>query len=99
MRRNSLIMGRIRWAALAAALMSIASMFIATTTAQAVVVNVSGTTAGVAMVPGTRSTLPAGAVVVPGGTCSDPWLTSDLVYRASANPLCYRSGSVIHRDA
>lgn len=96
MRRNPHIIGRIRWAALAVAVTLAGALFLVTSGAQAVVVNDAGTTAGVAMAPG--SSLPGGTVVAPGGTCNDPWLTSDLVYEAGTNPLCYRGGSVIHAN-
>jgi hypothetical protein len=97
MRRNPSTLGRIRWGALAVAL-TFTSALVLTSGAQAVVVNVTGTTAGVAMVPGSRGTLPPGTVVAPGGTCSDPWLTSDLVYQPGSNPLCYRGGPVLHSN-
>jgi hypothetical protein len=99
MRRDSSILGRARWAALSVALTSVISLFVVTAGAQAVVVNVNGVNAGVAMVPGTRASLPAGSVNAPGGTsCSDPWLTSDLVYQANTNPLCWRGGPVVHSN-
>jgi PKD domain len=98
MRRKPQLLGRIRWAALAVAATFAGVMFVATSGAQAVVVNDNGVTAGVAMVPGTVNTLPAGTVVTQSGTCSDPWLTSDLIYQPNTNPLCYRGGSVIHSN-
>lgn len=59
MRGYSSILGRARWAALVAALVTLASLFI-TTSAQAVVVTVNGTSAGVALLPvsGERAKLP-----------------------------------------
>jgi hypothetical protein len=53
---------------------------------------------GVALVPGSRSSLTTAGIpyVASSGTCSDPTLTSDL---ALANfGLCYHGGSVINRN-
>jgi hypothetical protein len=100
MRRNSSILGRARWAVLSAALATLASLFMVTAGAQAVVVNVNGTPAGVALLPSgaQRASLPNGTIQAPGGTCSDPWLSNDLVYQPNTNPLCWRGGSVVHAN-
>lgn len=54
MRRNPLTAGLSRWAALATTLASFAALFAVTSGAQAVVVNDSGTVAGVALAPAAR---------------------------------------------
>jgi hypothetical protein len=97
MRRNPLIAGRIRWAALAITMTFAGALFLVTSGAQAVVVNDSGVHAGVALVPGT--TLPAGMAVQASG-CSDPALafTPDLSYAAGTTPLCWRGGPVLHAN-
>jgi hypothetical protein len=86
MRRYSLI-----------ALMFVVSLLTASS-AQAVVVNDGGTTAGVALVPG--SSLPAGvSATTSGGPCSDPWLAGDLGGPTiAAGGLCYHGGAVVHKN-
>jgi hypothetical protein len=86
MRRYSLIV-----------LMFVVSLVTASS-AQAVVVNDAGTTAGVALVPG--SSLPGGVTATSsGGPCSDPWLSGDFGGPImAAGGLCYHGGSVIHRN-
>jgi PKD domain len=69
--------------------------------AQALMVSDNGTTAGVALVPGTRGgSLPAGvAAVTSSGPCSDPALSSDLGGPVLPNNgLCYHGGGVIHKN-
>ncbi|HZU61130.1 MAG TPA: PKD domain-containing protein [Solirubrobacteraceae bacterium] len=52
---------------------------------------------GVAMVPGTESSLSAAGVPYVGsGTCSYPWMSSDFALPDTG--LCYHGGSVIHRN-
>src|SRR5205085_1833082 len=79
------------------ALMFVVSLLTASS-AQAVVVNDAGTTAGVALVPG--STLPGGVTATSsGGPCSDPWLSGDFGGPImAAGGLCYHGGSVMHRN-
>src|SRR5579864_3539878 len=101
MRRNSHIFGRIRWAALAVAASFAGALFIATTAADAVVVNDNGTLAGVALVPGTDfSTPPSGVTVQTASGCTDPALqfTPDLAFASGSTPLCWRGGSVMHAN-
>ena len=79
-----------RLTALATALLTVASMLVASAGAQAVVVNDQGITAGVALVPGARdSALPAGvSAVTAAGPCADPWLSAtwgDRSPRAAAS--------------
>jgi len=80
-RRNSVILGRIRWAALAVLVTSAALLSVAVSGAQAVVVNDNGDVAGVALSPNGR--LPAAdvaanlnasgvSVVTSSGSCNDP---------------------------
>jgi hypothetical protein len=114
MRRNSLIAGRIRWAALSAALISVASLFVATA-AQAVVVNDNGTVAGVALVPSARqfgstttSYLNAAGIpiVTSSGSCADPAASTepDILSAGSwplsapAQPICWHGGQVMHSN-
>jgi PKD domain len=69
--------------------------------AQAVVVNDGGTIAGVSIVPITRSDpFPTGvSAVTSGGSCNDPWLSSDLGGPLlSSGALCYRGGPVINKN-
>jgi len=86
MRRYSLIV-----------LMFVVSLLTASS-AQAVVVNDAGTTAGVALVPGTS--LPSGVTATgSSGPCSDPWLSGDFGGPImAAGGLCYHGGSVMHRN-
>src|SRR5947209_15531815 len=86
MRRYSLI-----------ALMFVVSLLTASS-AQAVVVNDGGTSAGVALVPG--SSLPAGvSATTASGPCSDPWLAGDLGGPTmGAGGLCYHGGPVVHKN-
>src|SRR5438270_13907449 len=86
MRRYSLIV-----------LMFVVSLLTASS-AQAVVVNDAGTTAGVALVPGTS--LPAGVTATgSSGPCSDPWLSGDFGGPIMAGGgLCYHGGSGLHRN-
>lgn len=98
MRRYSLTTRRL---ILAIASTFIASLGVATTAAQAIVVNDSGTEAGVSIVPGSRTDSLPGVVspVTSGGSCTDPWLASDLGGPALPNQaLCYRGGSVMHKN-
>jgi PKD repeat protein len=86
---------------LAIAATLVASLGVATTAAQAIVVNDNGTTAGVSVVPDARAvSLPGGvSPVTAGGSCTDPWLSSDLGGPALPNEaLCYRGGAVMHKN-
>src|SRR5947209_10739716 len=96
MRPSSSTLNRARWGALAVVTVLAAMLSVLTTGAQAVVVNDSGTWAGVAMEPG--SSLPAGMAVTASGTCSDPQLayTPDLSFAGGSSPLCWRGGTVMH---
>src|SRR5437764_7625285 len=78
------------------AVASVLSLFVATSAAQAVVVNDAGTHAGVTLIPGTGSKLPAGMAVTSNPPRTDPWLSSDFTLPSAA--LCYQGGSVIHRN-
>ena len=112
MRRNPMILGRARWAALAVVLMSVASLFVITAGAQAVVVNDSGTVAGVALVPTARGLegsylTPAGvSTVTSSGSCADPAAATepDILTAGSwplsgpAAPLCWQGGPVMHAN-
>ena len=53
---------------------------------------------GVALVPGTRSTLTTAGIttVTAGGPCSDPWLAADFILPSTG--LCYHGGSVMHAN-
>jgi PKD domain-containing protein len=98
MRRYSLTTRRL---ILAIASTLIASLGIATTAAQAIVVNDNGTNAGVSIVPGSRTdSLPGGvSAVTSASSCTDPWLASDLGGPALPNEaLCYRGGAVMHKN-
>ena len=69
--------------------------------AQAIVVNDAGTYAGVSIVPITRADpLPTGvSAVTSGGSCNDPWLSSDLGGPlVPSGGLCYRGGPVINKN-
>jgi hypothetical protein len=84
--------------ALSIALTFVVSMFAATGGAQAVVVNDGGNVAGVALVPGTRSDLTTAGVstVTSGGSCSDPWLASDLGGPfVPSGGLCWHGGGAV----
>ena len=99
MRRYSLTSTRRLILAVAATL--IASLGVLTTAAQAIVVTDNGTEAGVSIVPDSRTdSLPAGvSAVTAGGSCNDPWLSSDLGGPVLPNAaLCYRGGQVMHKN-
>ncbi len=83
----------------------VASLGVAATAAQAVVINdnasASNTEAGVALTPSTRGfSLPSGVSTVNYlADCVDPWLSSDLGGPTMpSDGLCYRGGSVIHKN-
>lgn len=98
MRRYSLRANRLF---LAIATTLVASLGVATTAAQAVVVTDNSTTAGVSIVPGSRTDSLPGAFspVTSGASCTDPWLASDLGGPALPNKaLCYRGGQVMHKN-
>jgi PKD domain len=82
----------------------VASLGVATTAAQAVVLNDTnpgGTQAGVVLTPNTRGVpLPSGvSPATAGPSCLDPWLSSDLGGPTmSTAGLCFRGGGVIHRN-
>src|ERR1700761_9024013 len=72
--------------------------------APAIVVNDSGTQAGVALVPTARDN---GSLILPGGvlaasstnSCTDPWLSADLGGpNLPSDGLCYRNGPVLHKN-
>jgi hypothetical protein len=68
------------------------------TAAQAVVLSdaTSGVTAGVALAPGARASLPANwSALAPSGPCVDPAQTPDLA--VGSGGLCLRGGSVLHK--
>lgn len=112
MRRDSSILGRARWGALAVAMAALVSLFALTAAAQAVVVNDNGTIAGISLVPTARGhengyMASAGvSVVTSTGSCSDPAAASepDILtagswpLNASAQPLCWHSGPVMHSN-
>jgi PKD domain len=78
----------------------VATLGVATTAAQAVVVTDNGTTAGVALTPSSRnSTLPTGVTAAPPAATNpcDPWLAPDLGPLPS-EALCYGGGGVIHKN-
>jgi PKD domain len=98
MRRYSLTANRF---ILAIAATIVASLGLATTAAQAIVVNDNGTQAGVSIVPDARTVALPGGVspVTAGGSCTDPWLASDLGGPAlPSGALCYRGGPVMHKN-
>lgn len=67
--------------------------------AQAIVLSDAGTEAGVSLVPGARGNpLPTGVSAVSwGGSCEDPWLSSDLGGPLlPSDGLCYRGGAVMN---
>jgi hypothetical protein len=73
----------------------------AAASAQAIVVNDGGTFAGVSIVPITRTDpLPAGvSAVTEGGSCNDPWLSSDLGGPLlPSGGLCYQGGPVVNKN-
>lgn len=83
----------------------VASLAVNVAGAGAVVVNDSGTVAGVSLLPSSRNgALPTGvSAVTSANPCTDPWLASDLGGPSIApeyglNGLCYRGGSVIHKN-
>ena len=105
-------MRRARLTALAIAVTSMVSLFVAVTGAQGVVVdmnaigspsvafNASNQTGyyGVALVPGTRPNLGVAGIptVTPSAPCTDPALSSDLVLASTG--LCSQGGPVIHSN-
>jgi hypothetical protein len=102
MRRYSLTTRKL---ILAAVTTLVASLGVATTAAQAVVLNdnASGnnTEAGVSLTPSTRGfQLPNNVSTVNDlADCVDPWLSSDLGGPTMpTDGLCYRNGSVIHKN-
>jgi PKD domain len=92
MRRYSLTTKKLILAAVATL---VASLGVATTAAQAVVVKDGGTDYGVALVPGTN--LPASYQIPSSSSCPDPSLAPDLHWQTTGmvSPLCYHSGSVL----
>ncbi len=79
----------------------IASLGVATTAAQAIVVTDGSAEAGVSIVPNARTaSLPGGvSAVTASGSCNDPWLSSDLGGPVLPNSaLCYRGGQVMHKN-
>lgn len=79
---------------LACAATLIAALALATTGAQAVVVDDGGAEYGVALVPNT--TLPAGVKTAPSTpSCADPALSPDLTWQTGTNPLCWHGGNVL----
>src|SRR5690349_21785288 len=97
MRRYSLKANRLFLAIFATL---VASLGVTATAAQAIVVNDNGTTAGVSIVPDARNvSLNPVSPVTAGGSCTDPWLASDLGGPALPNEaLCYRGGAVMHKN-
>jgi hypothetical protein len=72
-------------------LTSIVTMFAMASAAQAVVVSMGASgQAGVSLVPSQRTNPPVS------GTCSDPWLSSDL--SLPSNGLCSHGGPVMHAN-
>jgi PKD domain len=75
---------------------------VAASGAQAIVINDQGTTAGVALVPG--SSLPVGVTAVASpGPCNDPALSLDLSFGGELHMLppgglCYQGGPVMHAN-
>lgn len=80
----------------------VASLGVATTVAQAEVVNDNNqATAGVDLTPSTRGiALPTGVNAdTTGNACTDPWLSGDLDGPSlPSDALCYRGGSVMHKN-
>jgi hypothetical protein len=93
MRRYSLTTTRRSILAMAATL--IASLGIATTAAQAVVVTDNGANYGIAPVPG--SGIPGPYQIPSSSSCDDPSLTPDLHFQTTGlvSPLCYHQGAVL----
>ncbi len=89
---------------LVAALILVMSLVVATGAAQAVVLTDAGDRVGVALVPGTRGSLPPGiSIGSSSGSCNDPWLAADLsldgIPQTLPNDaLCWRGGAVMHRN-
>ena len=83
----------------------VASLVVSVSGAAAVVVNDTGTVAGVSLLPSSRENpLPSGVSTVNSANpCTDPWLSGDLG-GPSVNPnfglngLCYRGGAVMHKN-
>jgi len=90
---------RSRWTLAAIALTSVLALFVATSGAQAVVVNDQGNVAGVALVPGTSGTLATAGILPVSSSASpcDPWLTPDLSLLPSIG-ICSHGGPVIHAN-
>ena len=82
-----------------AILLTIASLLVVASGAQAVVVNDQGITAGVALVPGTRANLAKASItpVTASASRCDPWLSPDLSLLPSIG-LCSRGGSVMNAN-
>src|SRR5437764_8874387 len=81
--------------------LSLLAPLVGASSAQAIVVNDGGTYAGAALVPLARGVpLPSGvSAVTSGGTCSDPWLSSDLGGpNLASNGVCSHGGTVIHKN-
>jgi hypothetical protein len=79
----------------------VASLAVSVSVAGAVVVNDTGTVAGVSLLPSSRENpLPAGvSAVTTANPCTDPWLSSDLGGPSMpSNGLCYRGGAVMHKN-
>jgi len=91
---RGVLRARMRWTPLAIALTCVVSLVLASG-ARAVVVNDQGTSAGVALVPGTS--LP-GAVTADTSTaqCIDPALPPDLILPNTG--LCSHGGNVMHQN-
>jgi hypothetical protein len=82
-----------------ALLAAVMSLLTAAAGAQAIVVNDNGTTAGVAVVPGSGADLSKAGVSPVSSSVStcDPWLTSDLSLLPSIG-LCSHGGPVMHAN-
>ena len=103
MRRYSLTARRVILVVASALIASLAVV----ASAPAIVLNDSGTHAGVALVPSSRGggvlsnlSLPAGVSAdTTTGSCTDPWLSGDLGGpNLPTDALCYRGGSVMHKN-
>ena len=79
-------------------LVTLASLLVGASGAQAALLNDGSTKAGVALAPG--ATLPTGVSAVSfSGTCTDPALSADLGGpQLPAGALCYHGGAVIHKN-
>jgi PKD domain len=88
MRRYSLTIG----------LTLLISLVVATSGAQAVVVNDQGSRFGVALVPGTRSSLTTAGIstVTSSAPCADPALSPDLTLPDTG--LCWHGGAVMNKN-